>query len=59
LGGPGRDIVFIDAFTGLRRNEILAFEYTDIDRANKADYPRMPACRTSGSTICGTSSLRC
>jgi integrase len=35
LGGPGHDIIFVDAFTGLRRNEILAFEYTDIDWANK------------------------
>ncbi len=32
---PGRDIVFLDAFTGLRRNEILAFQYTDIDWTNK------------------------
>jgi integrase len=35
LGGPGRNIIFIDAFTGLRRNEILAFQYTDIDWTNK------------------------
>ena len=35
LGGIGRDMVFIDAFTGLRRNEILALQYTDIDWTNK------------------------
>jgi integrase len=35
LGGCGRDMVFIDAFTGLRRNEILALHYTDIDWTNK------------------------
>lgn len=35
LGGCGRDMVFLDAFTGLRRNEILALEYADIDWTNK------------------------
>jgi integrase len=35
LGGFGRDMVFLDAFTGLRRNEILALEYPDIDWTNK------------------------
>ena len=35
LGGPGCDIIFLDAFTGLRRNEILAFQYTDVDWTNK------------------------
>jgi len=35
LGGFGREMVFIDAFTGLRRNEILALQYTDIDWTNK------------------------
>ena len=35
LGGPGRGIVFVDAFTGLRRNEILALRYSDIDWTNK------------------------
>jgi integrase len=35
LGGPGREIIFLDALTGLRRNEILALEYADIDWANK------------------------
>jgi integrase len=35
LGGIGRDMVFVDAFTGLRRNEILALQYTDIDWTNK------------------------
>jgi integrase len=31
LGGIGRSIVFVDAFTGLRRNEILALGFPDID----------------------------
>lgn len=31
LGGVGRSIVFVDAFTGLRRNEILALSFPDID----------------------------
>src|ERR1039457_4480750 len=35
LGGCGRDMVFLDTFTGLRRNEILALEYPDIDWTNK------------------------
>ena len=35
LGGCGRDMVFLDAFTGLRRNGILALEYPDIDWTNK------------------------
>jgi integrase len=35
LGGFGREMVFIDAFTRLRRNEILALQYTDIDWTNK------------------------
>jgi integrase len=35
IGGPGRDMIFIDAFTGLRRNEILALQYTDVDWTNK------------------------
>ena len=35
IGGPGRDMIFVDAFTGLRRNEILALQYTDIDWTNK------------------------
>lgn len=35
LGGSGRDMVFLDTFTGLRRNEILAIEYPDIDWTNK------------------------
>ena len=35
LGGIGSEMVFLDAFTGLRRNEILALQYTDIDWTNK------------------------
>ena len=35
IGGPGRDMIFVDAFTGLRRNEILALQYSDIDWTNK------------------------
>ena len=35
LGGCGRDMVFLDTFTGLRRNEILALEFLDIDWTNK------------------------
>jgi integrase len=35
MGGPGRDMIFIDAFTGFRRNEILALQYTDVDWKNK------------------------
>jgi integrase len=35
LGGFGREMIFVDAFTGLRRNEILALQYTDIDWTNK------------------------
>ncbi len=35
LGGCGRDMVFLDTFTGFRRNEILALEYPDIDWTNK------------------------
>ena len=31
LGGVGHPIVFVDAFTGLRRNEILALNFTDVD----------------------------
>jgi integrase len=31
LGGVGHPIVFVDAFTGLRRNEILALAFTDVD----------------------------
>ena len=31
LGGPGRALVYLDAFTGLRRNEILALNFTDVD----------------------------
>ena len=28
-------MIFVDAFTGLRRNEILALQYTDVDWTNK------------------------
>jgi integrase len=35
IGGQGRDMIFVDAFTGLRRNEILALQYTDVDWTNK------------------------
>jgi integrase len=35
LGGYGHDMVLLDAFTGLRRNEILALDYADIDWTNK------------------------
>ncbi len=35
VGGIGYGIVFIDAFTGLRRNEILALRFTDIDWLNR------------------------
>jgi integrase len=35
LGGVGRSLVFVDAFTGLRRNEILALGFTDIDWRNR------------------------
>ncbi len=35
LGGPGRDMIFVDAFTGLRRNEILALQYADVNWTNK------------------------
>jgi len=31
LGELGHALVYMDAFTGLRRNEILALEFTDID----------------------------
>lgn len=31
MGELGHAIVYMDAFTGLRRNEILALEFTDID----------------------------
>jgi integrase len=31
LGELGHAIVYMDAFTGLRRNEILVLEFTDID----------------------------
>lgn len=35
IGGPGRDMIVVNAFTGRRRNEILAFQYTDVDWRNK------------------------
>jgi integrase len=35
IGGPGRDMIFVDAFTGLRRSEILGLQYTDVDWTNK------------------------
>lgn len=35
IGGVGRDMIFVDAFTGLRRNEILAIQYSDVDWTNK------------------------
>ena len=35
IGGQGRDMIFVDAFTGLRRNEILELQYTDVDWTNK------------------------
>ena len=35
VGGVGHGIVFMDAFTGLRRNEILALRFTDIDWLNR------------------------
>lgn len=31
LGEPRRTLVYLDAYTGLRRNEILALHFTDID----------------------------
>jgi integrase len=35
IGGHANGILYVDAFTGLRRNEILAYRFCDIDWLNK------------------------
>lgn len=35
LGGPARDMLYLVAFTGLRRNELLALEFRDVDWSNR------------------------